>query len=84
MAECKNCIHENVCKYADQNISVGTKIRETIHGCSDYKDNSDVVEVVRCKNCENYSGKYCRLTDDTEDRREPDDYCSYGTPKERE
>lgn len=45
---------------------------------------ADVVEVVRRKNCENYSGKYCRLTDDTEDRREPDDYCSYGTPKERD
>lgn len=42
----------------------------------------DVVEVVRCKNCENYSGKYCCLTDDTEDQREPDDYCSYGERKD--
>lgn len=50
---------------------------------NDDGDVVDVAEVVRCKNCENYSGKYCRLTDDTEDHREPDDYCSYGKPKER-
>lgn len=49
---------------------------------NDDGDVVDVTEVVRCKNCENYSGKYCRLTDDTEDRREPDDYCSYGERKD--
>lgn len=49
MAECKNCIHQKVCKFADQNISVGTKVRETIHGCSDYKAIEDVVEVETIK-----------------------------------
>ena len=43
-----------------------------------------VVEVVRCKDCKLYSGKYCTLTDDTEDRREPNDYCSCGERKEDE
>ena len=36
------------------------------------------IKIVRCADCEYYSGKYCILTDDTEDRREPDDFCSCG------
>ena len=42
----------------------------------------EVADVVRCKDCKSYSGKYCTLTDDTEDRREPNDYCSCGERKE--
>ena len=41
----------------------------------------DVEPVVRCKDCKLYSGKYCALTDDTEDRREPNDFCSCGERK---
>lgn len=36
------------------------------------------IKIVRCADCKYYSGKYCTLTDDTEDRREPDDFCSCG------
>ena len=38
----------------------------------------DSIKIVKCADCEYYSGKYCTLTDDTEDRREPDDFCSCG------
>lgn len=38
----------------------------------------DSIKIVRCATCKYYLGKYCTLTDDTEDRREPDDFCSYG------
>lgn len=55
------------------------------HGTRDFVQlipAADVVEVVRCKDCKLYSGKYCTLTDDMEDRREPNDYCSCGERKE--
>ena len=51
MAECKNCIGENVCKYKDETVSLGTTVKETIHDCKDFKDKADFVEVVRCKDC---------------------------------
>ena len=72
---CRDCIHYDICLLSHE--------EDDYKKCFHFKNKADVVEVVRCKDCELYSGKYCRLTDDTEDRREPDDYCSYGTPKER-
>lgn len=54
---------------------------------------SDVVEVVRCKDCIHYSSNkpksqlnrsgYCLLNEDvTDDRREETDFCSYGERKD--
>lgn len=45
MPECKDCISENVCKYADERVSLGTKVRETIHNCIDFKDKSRIVNL---------------------------------------
>lgn len=43
MAECKKCYHKKVCKYADEKVSIGIVVRETIHECINYKPISDVV-----------------------------------------
>lgn len=54
---------------------------------------TDVMEVVRCKDCKHYSSNkpksqlhrsgYCLLNEDvTDDRREETDFCSYGERKE--
>ena len=45
MAECKNCISENVCKYKDEKVSLGTTVKETVHNCKDFKDKSNFAEV---------------------------------------
>ena len=51
----------------------------------------DVAEVVRCKDCEHYLDGKCYVTnrstlfkyDVNIHSRKEDDFCSYGTPKER-
>ena len=48
---------------------------------------ADVVKVVRCKDCKYYIAEYC--TRDIKGRinmfyMKPDDFCSYGEPKESE
>jgi hypothetical protein len=45
MTICKNCIHEKVCKYTNEKISIGTTVGETMHECKDYTSTADVVEV---------------------------------------
>ena len=45
MAECKKCIHEKVCKYHDEKVSLGISVKEIGHECVDYVDKADVVEV---------------------------------------
>lgn len=59
---------------------------------------SEKVDVVRCRNCVNYDGTYCRSTDFVSYRaingrkkwmifdldRNPDDFCSYGEAGEYE
>ena len=59
----------------------------------DKQPTADVVEVVRCKDCEHYSLAMlkCSLPSDDEHSFDnyaphiwqPNDFCSYGTPKER-
>lgn len=36
LKECINCIHKNVCKFAEENIAVGTKVKEIMHECKDF------------------------------------------------
>ena len=76
---CKDCLSEIVCamspireKYSDINIE---KI------CEHFKNKSDFVEVVRCKDCENF--RDCNICifhseDDYTFSTEPNDFCSYG------
>lgn len=65
MAECKDCIHEKVCKFASVRVSVGTTVREIIHECSDYTPTADVAEVKHGEwylldECSN-EGVYCSI-----------------------
>ena len=46
----------------------------------------DAVEVVRCKDCENWDehGHWCTIRDSYGWDYTPDDYCSYGVKKDGE
>ena len=73
METCENCLHHLACLINSEYVT---------SPCPAYKDKADVVEVVRCKDCihRNPYGYKClrdNLWHDT------DDFCSYGTPKER-
>ena len=46
---CKNCIHFSVCKFADEEVCKGTKVKDLEHDCKDYLEN--VVDIFRCKEC---------------------------------
>ena len=88
---CKDCIHNNVCKYGE-NRSNGMYC--TGEKCKQYQSTADVVEVVRCKDC-----KYCDhcypVKNKGEKAREgyycndnkryvsPSGYCSYGERKSK-
>ena len=91
---CKDCLHYVVCEALWQNNGI-SKIPPKQCGC--FKNNSDVVEVVRCKDCKWYQegkllapNKFCfRLEHPTEDRKigynyAPDDFCSYGERRGKE
>lgn len=68
--------------YIFREYGTSNVVKEVVKEAIDKLPPDDVVEVVRCKDCRKYSGKYCLLTDDTEDRREPDDFCSCGERRE--
>lgn len=44
---CGDCIHADIC---ERNLNLDFS-RENIAWCNSFKDKTDVVEVVRCKNC---------------------------------
>ena len=77
---CKDCLYYEVCP-------LGIAIKGSTGTCLKFKNKAYFVEVVRCKNCTHFAYK---------DLSEPfcmfgnalcvadyDDFCSYGTPKER-
>lgn len=82
MANCGECFHYQMC--GSVNIDAP---------CVSFKNKTDVVEVVRCKNCkccehsypakaigeEALEGWYCNIF---RQWRKPDDYCSYGERKD--
>ena len=81
MAYCDNCMANKVC---DHN-------RFGFENCGNYIPTSDVVEVVRCKDCKYYMrlgrfGCFCRrrIKSNIEYRIRVDDFCSYGKRKEGE
>ena len=81
MAECKDCIHFEVCAYARHDLPV----------CDSFA--TSAVPVVRCRDCKHYKEfrtKKHRQTmrlcyrmgkHDMEYPVKPDDYCSYGQRK---
>lgn len=70
------------CKYAGdifpKLIDIGFDIETATDFLNNIKD-ADVVPVVRCKDCKHWNNGDCYRIELTR----PDDYCSYGTPKER-
>ena len=55
MVTCKDCLHYEICQY---HITEETNM--TVNECSHkFINKADVVEVVRCKNCEKYNTKDC-------------------------
>ena len=84
MATCEECLHYESCWEYGNSL-------DPIHGgmiCDSFKPAADVVEVVRCKDCEH--GQYmpscsmylCRCTGGK--LRYADNYCNYGERREQE
>ena len=73
-------------------IDVGFDIETATDFLNNIKD-ADVVEVVRCKDCKrcyekrtklnNQLMRFCMRMDGNEYQVNANDFCSYGTPKER-
>ena len=86
---CNDCLHFTVCEALEQGNGI-KKVHPIQCGC--FKDKTDVVKVVRCKDCkhcdlfypqkeigkEAISTFYCKLFKG--DRKETD-FCSYGELK---
>ncbi len=45
MVECITCSHKKVCKYAEQYVSAGIKVKETVHECVDYAPTAEWIDV---------------------------------------
>ena len=73
-------------------IDIGFDIETATDFLNNIKD-ADVVEVVRCKDCKrcyekrtkhgNQLMRFCMRMDGNEYQVNANDFCSYGTPKER-
>lgn len=84
------------CKYAgdifQKLIDIGFDIETATDFLNNIKD-AEVVEVVRCKDCKrcyekrtklnNQLMRFCMRIDGNEYQVNANDFCSYGTPKER-
>ena len=89
MTTCKDCLHYEVCECEDCLIRVTEWVDKVEDYCGCFKPKADVVEVVRCKDCEklkvckNY--QYCtEHSDGWGDNLvyvEDDDFCSFGIRK---
>ena len=82
MAKCKDCLHYEACLTFSKIINAA---RDVEKGCEHFKDRTDVVEVVRCKDC-----KHCSI--DTKFGScwcygysvNLDHFCSYGERRDNE
>ena len=77
------------CKYAGdifpKLIDIGFDIEMATDFLNNIKD-ADVVEVVRCKDCKYWdidARCNCKMHEDGDALWVENDFCSYGTPKER-
>ena len=88
MATCKECVHHRICNRIDHEIEYSDKrVKEAEEQlaikCRFFKNKTDVVPVVRCKDCKHYkkinyddiSQNTCEITTK---RQQPYNYCNYG------
>ena len=95
MATCYDCFHWKVCRNILESMNHDLKGKKiTICStCEKFTPTTDVVEVVRCKDCKrcyekrtkrnNQLMRFCMRMDGNEYQVNANDFCSYGTPKER-
>ena len=85
MYDCEKCVHEEMCDQPGRHLW-GTLTGEK--ECSDFKDRTKYVEVVRCNDCKykfnanGHNKKGCPL--DGVGLMNDDDFCSYGERREGE
>lgn len=77
MIDCRKCQYDPICHVPQKH--------ET--GCENYKEATEWVKVVRCKDCKYFhlfdeGFRDCRHTGGLNDAY-PDDFCSYGERKKR-
>lgn len=75
MARCKECIHYDVCYLTE----IDNEIRDSGENpdCLFFLRATDVVEVVRCKDCKHFVSEVCRH-DFALNFCRGDDFCCYG------
>ena len=90
-ATCGDCIHAKICEHIP--VLTGFDKNNTAY-CQSFRNAADVVEVVRCKDCENFadakgkdSGKpcgygQCKLPTGIRGIVCADDFCSFGERRE--
>ena len=95
MATCYDCFHWKACRNILELMNHDLKGKKiTICStCEKFTPTTDVVEVVRCKDCKwcyekrtkrnNQLMRFCMRMDGNEYQVNANDFCSYGTPKER-
>ncbi len=78
MPTCGDCIHADVCEEAETLVCFSRKNKAY---CGMFLSAADAVEVVRCKDCTHFDGKwFCKICGVPS--RKPDDFCSYGERKD--
>lgn len=77
---CGDCLHY----YACAAWNIGSLANMEAGSCVNYTPASDVVEVVRCKDCVHYNSDYEACLDEMGYARtwHKNDYCSFGKRKE--
>ena len=90
MADCEKCLHNDVCDIASHLIWDAIYKKE----CTDFKDSTKYVEVVRCKDCKYYDNRegicWCELNSKffpggLDWHSFPEDgFCSYGERKDND
>lgn len=74
-AVCENCLYNKNCQF------IATHKGETVTDCSAYKNAADVVEVVRCKECDVPHNKWTGCPNLNGLIPPPDFYCARGERK---
>ena len=93
-AICEYILQQTVSKYPSEELCKASRMgAEGAMYEIDYVPTADVVEVIRCKDCKrcyekrtkrnNQLMRFCMRMDGNEYQVNANDFCSYGTPKER-
>lgn len=85
---CRDCIHCDACEgtpqfYDDEYIKDVTFSGDVRDLCPTFKNKSDFVEVVRCKDCDIPHNKWTGCPHLNGLIPPPNHYCACGIPKER-